>query len=151
LEKKLALLLDLNVLLDVAQRREPFYETSAAVLTMAFEGSIQAFVPAHVFTTFYYIVRRSSGKATAERIIDRLLARLEVAPSGIAELRRARNLAMTDFEDAVIACGAEAAGCAWIITRNVEDFSGSPVCAMTPAQFLIYAAEEPLMTRSWEE
>lgn len=106
---KLSLVVDLNILLDVVQRREPFYAASAALLTMAFDGRIRAFVPAHVFTTLYYIVRKSSGKETAESAVDRLLSGLEVAPSGIAELRRARSLAMTDFEDAVVASSAEAA------------------------------------------
>lgn len=136
LKEKLSLVLDLNVLLDVVQRREPFYADSAAVLDMAFDGIIQAFVPTHVFTTFYYIVRKSSGKAIAESAVDHLLSGLEVIPTGIAELRRARSLAMDDFEDAVIACSAEAAGCAWIITRNAEDFSNSPVPAVTPTEFL---------------
>lgn len=145
--EKLSLVLDLNVLLDVVQRREPFYAASAAVLTMAFDGRIRAFVPAHVFTTLYYIVRKSSGKETAESAVDRLLSGLEVAPSGIAELRRARSLAMADFEDAVVAGSAEAASCDWIITRNVEDFGRSPVPAVTPASFLTYRSKDLSVTR----
>ena len=143
-------MLDLNILLDVVQQREPFYEASAAVLTMALDGRVRAFLPAHVFTTLYYVVRKAVGKETAESTIDRLLSRLEVAPSGRAELRRARSLQMADFEDAVVACAAEAAGCAWIVTRNEEDFSASPVPAITPAELLAYAAGEPFITPSLE-
>ena len=143
-------MLDLNILLDVVQRREPFYEASAAVLTMALEGSVRAFLPAHVFTTLYYIVRKALGKETAETTVDRLLSGLEVAPSRKAELRRARSLKMVDFEDAVVACAAEAAGCTWIVTRNEEDFSDSPVKTITPAEFLAYAARGPFFTPSLE-
>jgi len=148
--ERISLLLDLNILLDVVQRREPFYGASAAVLTMALDGSIRAFLPVHVFTTFYYVVRKADGKETAETFIDRLLSRLEVAPSGRAELRRARSLRMADFEDAVVACAAEAAGCSWIITRNEEDFGDSPVPAITPAEFLAYTAGKPFFTPSPE-
>lgn len=43
---------------------------------------------------------------------------------------------MTDFEDAVVAASAEAAGCDYVVSRNVPDFAGSPVPAVTPADFL---------------
>lgn len=139
--EKILLALDVNVLLDVAQEREPFYKASAAVLTMALSGSVQAFLPPHVLTTFYYLVRKTHGKEIADSYVDRLL-RLEVAPSGRAELRRARGLSMSDFEDAVVASAAEAANCTWIVTRDLEDFSNSPVTPIAPEEFLEYATEE---------
>jgi hypothetical protein len=40
------------------------------------------------------------------------------------------------FEDAVVASVAEATGSDYILTRNVPDFAGSPVPAMTPTEFL---------------
>ena len=43
---------------------------------------------------------------------------------------------MTDFEDAVVAAIAESAGCSVIITRNITDFSQSPVSAITPEEFI---------------
>ncbi len=144
--EKISLVLDLNVLLDVAQEREPFYEASASVLTLALDGSIRAFLPPHLFTTFYYLVRKSHGKEAAESHLDRLL-HLEIARSGSAELRSARILPISDFEDAVVACAAEAADCAWIITRNARDFGNSPVPPITPEEFLAQAAEELPLTR----
>ena len=43
----------------------------------------------------------------------------------------ARRLPFADFEDAVVATVA-----IYIITRNVADFTGSPVPAITPTDFL---------------
>ena len=43
---------------------------------------------------------------------------------------------MPDFEDAVVAAVAERNGAAYILTRNINDFAGSPVPAITPAEFL---------------
>lgn len=143
------LALDLNVLLDVAQQREPFYRYSEAVLTMALNGSIRAFLPPHVLTTFYYLVRKSHGPEIAGNNLDELLS-LEIAPSGSAELRRARSLPMADFEDAVVASAAEAASCSWIVTRDLDDFSNSPVPPVTPEEFLAAAAEESSPTRNLE-
>jgi hypothetical protein len=50
---------------------------------------------------------------------------------------RARSLDFEDFEDAVVATSAEAAGCEVIITRNLTDFASSPVPALTPEEFLL--------------
>jgi hypothetical protein len=43
---------------------------------------------------------------------------------------------MKDFEDALVASVAEVTGSDYIVTRNVPDFAGSPVPAMTPTEFL---------------
>jgi len=50
--------------------------------------------------------------------------------------RKARLLSLDDFEDAVVATVAKASGSALIVTRNVEDFAGSPVPAISPADLL---------------
>ena len=130
-------LLDLNVLLDVVQNRVPHYHDSAKVLSLARLGGIQAVLPVHAFTTLYYILAKAAGKAKADQTIDWLLAHFEVAVADKAVLRRARQLPLADFEDAVVASLAEAGQCDHVVTRNVSDFAGSPVSALTPTDFLI--------------
>ena len=46
-------LIDLNVILDVLQRREPFYAASAAILAHAENRHIRGLVAAHSFTTLF--------------------------------------------------------------------------------------------------
>ena len=130
-------LLDLNVLLDVVQNRVPHYHDSAKVLSLARLGEVQAVLPVHAFTTLYYILAKAAGKAKADQTIDWLLAHFEVAVADKAVLRRARQLPLADFEDAVVASLAEAGQCDHVVTRNVSDFAGSPVSALTPTDFLI--------------
>ena len=130
-------LLDLNVLLDVVQNRVPHYHDSAKVLSLARLGRIQAVLPVHAFTTLYYILAKAAGRAKADQTIDWLLAHFEVAVADKAVLRRARQLPLADFEDAVVASLAEAGQCDHVVTRNVSDFAGSPVSALTPTDFLI--------------
>jgi predicted nucleic acid-binding protein len=130
-------LLDLNVLLDVVQNRVPHYHDSARVLSLARLGEVQAVLPVHAFTTLYYILAKAAGKAKADQTIDWLLAHFEVAVADKAVLRRARQLPLADFEDAVVASLAEAGQCDHVVTRNVSDFAGSPVSALTPTDFLI--------------
>ena len=54
-----------------------------------------------------------------------------------AELMRARALGWSDFENAVMAAAAESSGCEALVTRNVKDFAGSPVTALTPEEYLV--------------
>ena len=96
-------LLDLNVMLDVVQKRVPHYHDSAKVLSLARLGEIQAALPVHAFTTLYYILAKAAGKPKAGQTIDWLLAHFEVAIADRAVLRRARQLPLADFEDAVVA------------------------------------------------
>lgn len=130
------LVLDLNVLLDVVQRREAFYFASATVLSEIMEGEHSGYLPGHAVTTLYYIVQRSAGKERAGELVDWLLARFEIVPQDKTQFVRARGLSMPDFEDAALAVAAEAAGCDLILTRNVTDFEGSPIPARTPEEFL---------------
>ena len=130
-------LLDLNVLLDVVQNRAPHYEDSAKVLSLARLGEIQAVLPVHAFTTLYYVLAKAAGNLKAEQTVDWLLAHFDVAVADKAVLLRARQLPLADFEDAVVASLAQACQCDHVVTRNVSDFVGSPVPALTPADFLI--------------
>jgi predicted nucleic acid-binding protein len=130
-------MLDLNVLLDVVQRREPFYAASAAVLGQAIEGSNVACLPGHALTTLHYIVAKYASREDAGTLVDWVLAHLEIVPQDRAQFVRARSLQLSDFEDAAVVSAAEASGCELIITRNVADFGSSPVPAVTPEEFLL--------------
>jgi len=72
--------------------------------------------------------------------VDNLLSEFSVVGPDKAILLRARSLVMSDFEDAVVASVAEAARCDYVVTRNVADFAGSPVSAITPSDFLAVLA-----------
>lgn len=131
------ILIDLNVLLDVLQKREPHYRASAAVLEAVIGGRVAGALPAHAVTTVHYLVRKFQGAPAADQAVDWLLRYLKIVPVQHAELMRARALGWSDFEDAVIAAAAESSGCEAIVTRNVKDFAGSPVTALTPEEYLV--------------
>lgn len=129
-------LIDLNVFLDVEQKRQPHFADSAAVLSAALGGQFEAWMPAHCLTTLHYLIERHDSLATADRAVDWHLHHFRIPALDEHVFRRARSLLMTDFEDAVVAASAESAHCAWIVTRNKEDFAASPITAITPAAFL---------------
>jgi predicted nucleic acid-binding protein len=128
--------IDLNIFLDVLQRRAPFVLSSAEVLREASWGKFHALISVHAVTTAFYVMQKASGLRCAEESVDWLLASFAVPAADGRTLRRARQLAMSDFEDAVVAATAEMEGCDCIVTRNIPDFAGSPVRAVTPEDFL---------------
>jgi len=130
------IMLDLNVLLDVLQRREPHYADSAAVLSLALERKITACLPGHAITTLHYVIGKAVSKAKADAAVDWLLTRFEVIAASKPVFLRARSLAMADFEDAVVAGMALESGCEYVVTRNLADFEQSPVAALLPADLL---------------
>jgi len=129
------LMLDLNILLDVVQRREPHYAASASILNLAYEQKNGCF-PAHAVTTLRYLVARHADRQKAGELVDWLLLHFTVAAVGTDTLKRARALDFPDFEDAVVSACAEQLGCSFIITRNCRDFARSSVTAVTPEEFL---------------
>ncbi len=130
-------LIDLNVLLDVIQQRLPFFDSSAQVISKTVRGEAAGFIASHELTTIYYIVNRHANRQAADDIVDWLLVHFEIIPQGAEVFKRARQLAFADFEDAAVASAAEAAQCEFIVTRNVVDFTNSPVPAIAPADLLV--------------
>ena len=127
---------DLNVILDVVQNRLPHYQASEEVLHRARAGEFVAVLPGHALTTLHYVIEKWSGTPLANQTIDSLLADFAVHSADKVNFERARQLPLKDFEDAVVASVAEATGCNYVVTRNVADFAGSPVPAITPTEFL---------------
>ncbi len=128
--------MDINVLLDVFQKREPHYAASARILALVQQGEVVGVFPAHGFTTLYYLVRKYASRPNAETAMDEVLKYFEVGSLDVDGWVRARSLQMPDFEDAVVAVVAEETASSFIITRNTDDFTHSPVPAITPVEFL---------------
>lgn len=136
-------LIDVNVFLDVFQQREPFYPASAAVLDRVVRGDLSGCLAGHALTTVYFLVARHSDRKTAEKSVDWLLGRFDVVPAAKETYLRARTLGFADYEDGVTAACAEAAGCDRIVSRNVADFTGSPVAAVTPEELITLLSTPP--------
>jgi hypothetical protein len=123
------ILIDLDVLIDVALARSPYVSDSAAVLEWAESGG-EAAVAWHSLTNCSYLLKGGGP------FLKNLLQIVEVAPVGTAEARQAIRLPMPDLEDAFQSAAALAWKADFIITRNLRDYRKSPVPAISPAGFL---------------
>ncbi len=129
-----SVLVDLNIVLDVMQRREPHYTASAEVWAAVEEGRLVGFVAAHSVTTLFYLLSRELTWAEAVAAIQDLLTVFSVARVDEEILRVALSYQWKDFEDAVQMAAASGVGANFLITRNPKDFAGGLVAVLQPAE-----------------
>ncbi|RMD92536.1 MAG: PIN domain-containing protein [Calditrichaeota bacterium] len=125
-------LIDTDILIDVALERLPHADASAWFLDLAERRECQAFIAWHSIANFYYIVSSPSGKTKAKEFIRDLLTFTKVASVGTRDALYAVTLEIPDFEDALQIAAARACGAEKIITRNVKHYRQSPIPAQTP-------------------
>lgn len=130
-------LIDTNVILDILQKREPFFTDSYRALRRALENDAECLISASAATDIFYVLRKSLGSAQqAKEHIDQLAQVVRFADVQGMDIHTALMRAMPDFEDAVVDAVAERSGVSYILTRNIRDFTGSVVPAILPADFL---------------
>jgi predicted nucleic acid-binding protein len=137
------LLLDVNVLLDALLERRP-HAAAAARLWNAAEGRrVAAFVPAHGVTTLFYLLGRQKGALFARSAVGGVLGVFSVAAVDQAAIQRALALGWADFEDAVCAAAAEAAGCDAIVTDDPKGFPDASLPVLSPEAAVALLEEPP--------
>jgi predicted nucleic acid-binding protein len=130
-------LLDSNVIIDVIERRDEFFDNSYAVVHLAAKGKIEAFVAAGSISDIYYIIRRGGkNSAAAHNAIVALLQLVSICDTTASDIFSALLLNIPDLEDAILAAGAKREKADFIITRNGQDFKDSAVPCITPTDFL---------------
>ena len=133
----MTILWDTNILLDILQKREPFFEDSYRALRRAIDADHECLISAASATDIFYVLRKalhSSEKAKGH--IEQLSQLFTFADVTGSDIHTALVRSMPDFEDAVVDVVAEQNGASYIVTRNIKDFAGSVVSAITPTDFL---------------
>jgi predicted nucleic acid-binding protein len=138
-------LVDTNVLIDLALDRTPFAQPAADLLDALEKKPGTAFVAWHSLSNFYYLVAPSRGKSQTKDFLLDLARFVHVAPTTTESLLYAGALALNDFEDAMQVAAAVACRANVIATRNLQDFARSPIRAAEPQAVLaelLSAADE---------
>lgn len=133
---KLSILIDLNILLDVLQKREPFYETSAGLLATVETGRVEGYLAAHSITTLFYLIQKSRSASDARAMITNLLQFLKILSADQSTLEQALNLDYRDFEDAVQMISAVQNKMDYLITRNTKNYQPALLPVIQPVDFL---------------
>src|SRR5687768_956578 len=123
----MTVLLDTNILLDVALQRPPFLSESDAVICWCKANPGRGFVAWHSISNFYYIASHSrphslTGSET-RTFIAALLDICDIAETGTSDAKLALHLPTSDYEDALQIAAALAVGADYIITRDAADYA----------------------------
>ncbi len=133
---KIRALIELNIILDVAQNRQPFLADSRRVLESADAGLFEGLLSAHSVTTLFYLLARYGSPAAARVALTEYLQFLAVATVDQHTIEQALHLSYDDFEDAVAMMTAVHARAQFVVTRNPDHFKRGPLPALTPIEFL---------------
>ena len=131
-------LIDTCVIMDAVQSREPFAQDAQAILLAAANQRIMGCVTAKEMTDIYYLTHRCTHDREATKtLMGRLGVLLDILDTTQSDVRRALASDISDFEDAVMAETALRERMDCIVTRNLPDFSRSPVPVYAPHDLLL--------------
>ena len=136
-------LIDTNVIVDVALEREPFYAESDRILTLAEEAQIQGYVSASTFSALYYIIRRDKGRDWTLEFLRQLATFCQVATVDNSVISIALTCNFKDFEDAIQYSTAVINLIDAIVTRNPRDFPVNIPRIVTPNQLIQELTDSP--------
>ena len=130
------ILLDTDVLIDIALDRRPHASSASELLDRIEHGAESACIAWHSVSNLYYIVAPARGGVSTRDFIVELTRFVGVAITDTEALRYAAALPMADFEDAMQVAAARACGARHIVTRNVRDYERSPIRAVDSQEAL---------------
>lgn len=135
--KNISILIDTNLILDVLEKRMPFYEASNTILTYCASGKLKGYIALHTVSNIFYILRKHYSAEDRRKLLLGILSFLHVAGIQHENVQNAllRN-DFSDFEDCLQDECAKELPADYIITRNIDDFRHSDIPALTPAEFL---------------
>ena len=133
-------LLDTNVILDVLQKREPWFAGGSRIFLTAAARQITACFTAKQAADIHFFSKRlfqgeENVDEKARQVISRLYAIFELSDTLAEDCRSALAIENGDYEDAVLIACAAREKMDFIITRDPEHFRVSPIPAVSPDAF----------------
>ena len=125
-------LLDTNIILDLALKRDKFFEAASNIFTQIDNREIDAFISATTITDIYYILSKALNRETASSFLIDLLEIVGVLGVDSETVKSALNSEIIDFEDAIQCCCAFENAVDIIIARNISDFKNCKLQIVNP-------------------
>lgn len=130
------ILIDTNIILDIALKREPFFDAAYQIFVLIDKRKIKGFITASSVTDIYYVVRKQSGSDIAKKFIADLIEVVEVINVDKNIILNALLLHINDFEDALQVAAAKDNKIKIIATRNKQDFHNSDLEICLPEELV---------------
>ena len=128
--------IDTNIILDYLADRSPYSGHAEQIFNLCIQGRAEGYITASSATDIYYLMNKVIGQQKTRAGLEMIFSLLNVASVAKSDLKKAMELSMTDFEDALVAVCAKRVGAEYIVTRDEKGFNGSPVPPITPWNLL---------------
>jgi len=131
------IMIDTNVIIDVYQNRMPFVDNSMKVLKLSESRKVAGYITASAITDIYYILNRHiKDRQQLMILVKKLLTSVTLVDVLAKDVSDSFELAVDDFEDALLVQCATRLKTDYIVTRNIKDFVNLPVPPITPDDLL---------------
>lgn len=129
-------LLDTNIIIDVALERQPYVTNSETVLAFVEQRQIEGYISASTISDLYYIIRKQKGRNSTIEFLQEILTFCQIATVNQTVITMAFTTNFKDFEDAIQYSTAVVNQLDGIITRNPQDFPVVTPRIITPEQLI---------------
>jgi predicted nucleic acid-binding protein len=130
-------LIDTCVIIDALQNRQPFCEAAKNIFLYAANNFFTGCISAKSATDVYYLTHHCTHSDKQSReILGKLFSLFEVVDTAAIDCQKAIPLEVCDYEDAVMIETAIRIQADCIVTRNLQDYSKSPIPVYSPNEFL---------------
>jgi predicted nucleic acid-binding protein len=129
-------LLDTNIIIDVALERQPYVTNSETVLAFVEQRQIEGYISAATISDLYYIIRKQKGRNLTIEFLQEILIFCQIATVNQTVITMAFTTNFKDFEDAIQYSTAVVNQLDGIITRNPQDFPVVTPRIITPEQLI---------------
>lgn len=137
------ILIDTNIIVDVALDRDPFFTPSEQIIRFAELKQIEGYISASTFCDLYYIIRKSKGRDWTLQFLQRMATICQIATVDQTVISLALTANFRDFEDAIQHSAAVINHLDAIVTRNPQDFAGAALRIIAPDMLLQEFANSP--------
>jgi predicted nucleic acid-binding protein len=135
--RNLTALIDTNIIIDFLNERVLFNDAADRLLDACGSQRVRGYIAAHSVTNVFYFLRKDYSAKTRKNMLLELFDILNVVGIDKAKLTEALlNEDFDDIEDLLQVECAEAVDADYIVTRNIADFTTSPIKAILPEDFL---------------
>lgn len=131
------ILVDTNVLMDYLAKRSSYSNDAEIILNACVNNEVSGCIAAHSVSNLFYILRKVYTVDERKELLLGLCTLFEVIGIDKHKMMSALdNKEFEDFEDCLqLQCALEY-GADYIVTRNLKDFSTSPIEGIEPAEFI---------------
>lgn len=134
-------LLDTNVIVDVLQRREPWFSDGQKIFYAIANKQIIGCITAKQAADIHFFSRKQfSGQenvdAKARQVITKLYSLFELVDTLGIDCQNAIAIENKDYEDAIMIASAVRAKLDCIVTRNPEHFKLAAIPVYSPVEFV---------------